>query len=148
LFLLLLSNSFHRSTCPSLPDESRIVRVQISPERDSKYLSFLLAAMPTISTNNGTSLVSIMAPSPSPAVEDGRTSRAPGTKTPRKVQWVDDRDPPDEMSDSTHALDEHGLDVSFSFFPLALSQMHGEAKNPGCIIFGLDDERVPIRSTP
>ena len=55
----------------------------------------------------------------------GGTRRSGGTKTPRKVQWTDERD----VVDSPRALDEHGLDVStqassplhFPFMPNFLS---------------------------
>ena len=43
----------------------------------------------------------------------GGTRRSGGTKTPRKVQWTDERD----VVDSPRALDEHGLDVSTHFIP-------------------------------
>lgn len=72
------------------------------------------------------SVVSIMNPSPSAALQpaaDGRpaggTARTPGTKTPRKVQWVDDKDSVPAGSTSTHALDEHGLDVRSDYFSYA-----------------------------
>ena len=42
----------------------------------------------------------------------GGTSRKNGDKTPRKVQWLDESTTNTRESDrSTHALDEHGLDV-------------------------------------
>jgi hypothetical protein len=36
---------------------------------------------------------------------------ASGSKTPRKVQWMDTHE--EGLEDSTHALDEHGKDVRF-----------------------------------
>lgn len=52
----------------------------------------------------------------------GGTTRTPGTKTPRKVQWAlahPNSDPTVQEAqegfqglEATHALDEHGLDVS------------------------------------
>jgi len=36
---------------------------------------------------------------------------ASGMKTPRKVQWMDTQEEGPE--ESTHALDEHGIDVRF-----------------------------------
>lgn len=61
------------------------------------------------------SVVSIMNPPNSATVDDGRpaggTARTSGTKTPRKVQWAFDEEHPVPSASSTHALDEHGLDV-------------------------------------
>ncbi|KAH9840879.1 uncharacterized protein C8Q71DRAFT_427891 [Rhodofomes roseus] len=45
----------------------------------------------------------------------GGTRRSNGTKTPRKVQWTDERNAADPNL-SPRALDEHGLDVSTHFF--------------------------------
>jgi hypothetical protein len=60
------------------------------------------------------SIVSIMIPT-RPASDDGRpaggTARIYWIKTPRKVQWATDESVPGPSS-WTHALDEHGLDVS------------------------------------
>lgn len=59
-----------------------------------------------------------MIPPSTSAEGDGRppggTARNAGTKTPRKVQWLDENTPsaPGRATDSTHALDEHGLDPS------------------------------------
>jgi hypothetical protein len=68
-------------------------------------------------------LVSIMTPTIRPAGEDskprpvGGTARTPGVKTPRKVQWAADEGA--DPSSSTHALDEHGLDVSIIIYNFA-----------------------------
>lgn len=52
---------------------------------------------------------------PSPTQDNrppGGTRRSGGTKTPRKVQWHDERDASTESTESPRALDEHGLDPS------------------------------------
>ena len=60
-----------------------------------------------------------MTPIMKPAGEDGGSrpaggiARTSGVKTPRKVQWAADGG--DDPSSSTHALDEHGLDVSIIY---------------------------------
>jgi hypothetical protein len=57
---------------------------------------------------NKSPLVGIMTSIDNGSRPAGGTARTPGNKTPRKVQWAVDA----ESGSSTHALDEHGLDVS------------------------------------
>ncbi|KIM73743.1 hypothetical protein PILCRDRAFT_99247 [Piloderma croceum F 1598] len=76
-----------------------------------------------------------MTPTIRPAGEDGKprpggTTRTPGVKTPRKVQWATDggADP----STSTHALDEHGLDPdAFETLTVALERHRSSTSHRG-----------------
>ncbi|KAJ7628480.1 hypothetical protein FB45DRAFT_794332 [Roridomyces roridus] len=91
-----------------------------------------------------------------PGIISGRDSprAAPGTKTPRKVQWLDTHDETTEPEESSiHALDEHGNDPNaFETLTTALerhqattpvARVHYFAPRPGPI-----DTDVPLESGP
>jgi len=82
----------------------------------------------TIGTMDSGSPPQIPSPLPLDNMQDNRppggTRRSGGAKTPRKVQWHDERDVVPDANASTRALDEHGLDVSLSF-PVLLVVFRG-----------------------
>jgi len=71
----------------------------------------------TIGTMDSGSPPQIPSPLPLDNMQDNRppggTRRSGGAKTPRKVQWHDERDVVPDANASTRALDEHGLDTGF-----------------------------------
>ncbi|CCM05223.1 uncharacterized protein FIBRA_07433 [Fibroporia radiculosa] len=77
--------------------------------------SILLTSSPPTSPSTSTLMDSGSPPHVISPHDDNRppggTRRTNGTKTPRKVQWHDERDAEDPNA-STRALDEHGLDPS------------------------------------
>jgi hypothetical protein len=95
-------------------EESRRVQSSSVP-----YVSFFLLTVPPLTScllkkvTLDAEMATAGAKTPPIGIMTGHNSPrgASGSKTPRKVQWMDTHEEGPE--DSTHALDEHGKDVRF-----------------------------------